>query len=223
MRAILRRGRAAGARARDRAHRDLALADAHQDLRRGADDLVGLEVEIAQERRRVDAAQRAVEREGRQREGRLEPLRRARPGRRRRRGVYSFARSTIASYASDGVFETTSIASASAPSSRASAGERRLQRVDDAVEPGERALVGGLGRDAVARSAPARRARSRPARRRTPPSRWGAPAPRPARRARRGSAGRAAPWRAPCRSRDSRTAPPPSAAGSPRARSGSPR
>ena len=49
--------------------------NADQDFRAGADDLEVREVEIEQEGRGIDAAQRAVERERRQGEGRLEALR----------------------------------------------------------------------------------------------------------------------------------------------------
>ena len=50
--AVLGGGRAARAGAGDRPDRDLAVAHPDQDLRRGADDLEILEVEIAEERRR---------------------------------------------------------------------------------------------------------------------------------------------------------------------------
>ena len=55
---------------------DLAVAQAHQDLRARADELEAAEIEEEQERRGIEPAQRAVEREGRQRERRGEALRR---------------------------------------------------------------------------------------------------------------------------------------------------
>ena len=59
---LLGRG-AAPARAGERADRHLAVAHAHQDLGRRADQREGAEVEVEQERRGIGAAQRAVERE----------------------------------------------------------------------------------------------------------------------------------------------------------------
>ena len=74
-RLVLVRGLAARARAGDRADGHVAVAHAHQDLRARAGDREAAEVEEEQERRRVDPAQRAVERERRERERRLEALR----------------------------------------------------------------------------------------------------------------------------------------------------
>ena len=51
------------ARAGDRPHRDAFALEADQNLRRGADDVVVLEIEIEHVGRRVQAAQRAVERQ----------------------------------------------------------------------------------------------------------------------------------------------------------------
>ncbi len=66
---------AAPARAGDGADRHFAGAHAHQDFRARADDLEAAEIEIAEEGRRVHTSQRAIEREGRQGEGRGEALR----------------------------------------------------------------------------------------------------------------------------------------------------
>ncbi len=68
------RGGAAAAGAGDGADGDGVVAQADEDLRRGAHQREAAEVEIDQERRRVDPPQRAVEREGRQGERRLEAL-----------------------------------------------------------------------------------------------------------------------------------------------------
>ena len=72
---VLVRGLAARHGAGDRADRDRAVAHAHQDLGARARDREAAEVEEEQERRRIDPAQRAVERKRRQRERRLEALR----------------------------------------------------------------------------------------------------------------------------------------------------
>ena len=74
-RLVLVRRRAARPRAGDRADGDRAVAHPHQDLRARADDREAAEIEEIQERRGIDPAQRAVERERRQRERRLEALR----------------------------------------------------------------------------------------------------------------------------------------------------
>ena len=66
---------AAPAGAGDRADRHFALADAHQDFRARDDDLEAAEIEIAEIRRRIDAPQRPVEREGGQVETAGEALR----------------------------------------------------------------------------------------------------------------------------------------------------
>ena len=70
------RRRAAPARAGERADGDLAVAHAHQDLRAGADHGEAAEIEEEQERRGVEPAQRAIERERRQPERRGESARR---------------------------------------------------------------------------------------------------------------------------------------------------
>ena len=51
-----------------------AVAQPHQDFRAAADDREAAEIEEEQERRRVDPPQRAIQREGRQREGHREAL-----------------------------------------------------------------------------------------------------------------------------------------------------
>ena len=61
--------------ARDRAHRHRAIAQADQDLGARAHQRVVAEVEEEQERGRIEPAQRAVERERRQAELEVEPLR----------------------------------------------------------------------------------------------------------------------------------------------------
>ena len=66
---------AAPARAGDRADRHLALAHAHQDFRARDDDLEAAEIEEAEIGRRIDAPQRAIERERRQIEAAGEALR----------------------------------------------------------------------------------------------------------------------------------------------------
>ena len=75
-RLVFLRGRAAPARAGDRADGDLAVAGLDQDLGARSGDGEGAEIEEEQIRRGVEAPQRAVERERRQRERRLEALRR---------------------------------------------------------------------------------------------------------------------------------------------------
>ena len=74
-RLVLVRGGAARPRAGDRAHGDRAAAHLHQDLRARAGDGELAEVEEVEVRGGVDPAQRAVERERRQLERRLEALR----------------------------------------------------------------------------------------------------------------------------------------------------
>jgi hypothetical protein len=56
-------GGAALAGAGDRPHGDVAVLEAHQDLRRGADHLEVLEVEEEHVGRRVEAADRPVQRQ----------------------------------------------------------------------------------------------------------------------------------------------------------------
>ena len=60
--------------ARDRANRHCAVTHAHQNFRAGAHDLERAEVEEGQERRGVHPPQRAIKRKGRQRERRSEAL-----------------------------------------------------------------------------------------------------------------------------------------------------
>ena len=85
-RLVLGRRRAAPAGAGERADGDRAVAQPHQDLRARADQREVAEVEEEQERRGVEPAQRAVERERRQRETAARSAARAPPGRCRRRG-----------------------------------------------------------------------------------------------------------------------------------------
>jgi hypothetical protein len=68
-RLVLLDGGAALARAGDRPHGDVAVLEPHQDLRRGADDVEVLEVEVEHVGRGVQRAQRAVERQRRSRQG----------------------------------------------------------------------------------------------------------------------------------------------------------
>jgi len=63
-RLVFLEGRAAFARPGDRAHGDGVAFEAHENLRRGADDVEVLEVEIEHVGRGVDRAQGAVERQG---------------------------------------------------------------------------------------------------------------------------------------------------------------
>ena len=72
---VLVRRRSARHGAGDRADGDGARAHPHQDFRAGARNRIATEIEEVEERRRIDPPQRAVEREGRQRERRLEALR----------------------------------------------------------------------------------------------------------------------------------------------------
>src|SRR3546814_2160136 len=65
----------ARAGAGDGSDRDLAAADADQDFGRRANQRKAGQVEEIEEGRRIDAAQRAIEVEGRQVEGGLEALR----------------------------------------------------------------------------------------------------------------------------------------------------
>ena len=85
MGAVLGLGRAAGAGAGDGAYRDLAAAQAHEDLGAGANDLeraavaivrVGFHVQEEHEGRRVGAAERPVKGKGRQRKVQRPALRR---------------------------------------------------------------------------------------------------------------------------------------------------
>jgi hypothetical protein len=87
--------RAARPGARDRAHDHAVVADAHQQLRRAADELHAVEREVVHVGRRVERAQRTIERRGRKSCGTV--MRRARrtwkqsPAR-----MYSLIRSTSA-------------------------------------------------------------------------------------------------------------------------------
>ena len=74
-RLVLVRRRAARPGAGDRADGDRAVAHAHQDFRAGAGDRKAAEIEEVEEGRGIDPPQRAIERERRQLEGRLEALR----------------------------------------------------------------------------------------------------------------------------------------------------
>ena len=74
-RLVLVRRRAARPGAGERPDRHRAVAQPHQHLRARPGDGVAAEVEEIQKRRRIDPPQRAVERERRQRERRLEALR----------------------------------------------------------------------------------------------------------------------------------------------------
>ena len=62
------------ARAGERPDGDLAVAHAHQDLGRGADEGELAEVEMKQERRGIRAPQGAIKGKGRQGEGSIETL-----------------------------------------------------------------------------------------------------------------------------------------------------
>jgi hypothetical protein len=73
-RRVLRAGRAAPAGAGDRADDHGVVAQPDQDLRARADQREVGEIEKEQERRRVEAAERPVERERRQVEGQREAL-----------------------------------------------------------------------------------------------------------------------------------------------------
>ena len=74
-RLVLGVGRRRAARAGDRADGHLAVAHAHEDLGARADEREVAEIEVEEERRGIGAAQRAIERERRQRERRREALR----------------------------------------------------------------------------------------------------------------------------------------------------
>ena len=84
-RAVLVAGLSARASAGDRPDGDLAIAHPHQDLRRRADHRELGKIEVEQERRGVDAAQRAIERERRQRRTGRKNAVTAPPGKCRRR------------------------------------------------------------------------------------------------------------------------------------------
>ena len=138
---------AAPARAGDRADRHLALAHAHENFRARADDLKAAEVEEAQKRRRIDAAQRAIEREGGQSERRGEAL--------RQHHLKDVAGANIFLGALDHLEEARGrgvghrlLRQQQRIGLRLALLERRLQRRDHGVEPRERGLIGGLGRDA---------------------------------------------------------------------------
>ena len=218
MGAVLGRRRAARPGAGDRPDRHLAVADPHQDLGRRADDLEVLEVEIAQERRRIDAPQRAVEREGGQREGASRSAATAPPGRCRRRGCTPSPRSTMAENSSGVVFETGGSKRSRVGSRPVVEGQGPLERPGDALEPRQRrsrrppcAETPGLrphGRDEgdLVAHGVEHHHHGRPDQDRV----GNAERVRIRRRA-------GAPSAAPCRSRDSRTGPPPWAAGRRRA------
>ena len=204
--------RAARPRAGDRPDDDLAVAHPHQDLRARDDDLEAAEIEVAEIGRGVDPPQRPVEREGRQVEPAREALRQhdlegvaggdvflrlrdhrlvlglGRVGDRLARGderVGRLARAVV---------------------------ERRLERGHDRVEPRLGRLVRRLGRDA-GRRADRRHDRHLVARR-VEHHHHGRPDEQHVRARRSGRAwpAAAAPSGAPCRSRDSRTRRPTSAA-----------
>ena len=143
MGAVLRRRRAARPRAGDRPDRHLAVAHPHEDLGRRADDLEVLEVEVAQERRRVDAPQRAVEREGGQREGASRSAATARPGRRRRRGCTPSPARPWRELVRRRVRDRRLEARSPPGSVRSSRGRGRSSATGDALDARERALVGG--------------------------------------------------------------------------------
>ena len=129
-RLVLVRGRAARARAGDRPDGHRAVAHAHQDFRARADDREIAEVEEEQERRGIDAAQRAVEREGRQRERRLEALRQHDLENVAGRDVVLGARSTMALNSAGVVLEVGKTLSgpASPPAAALSSGVSRRRR-----------------------------------------------------------------------------------------------
>ena len=74
-RLVLVRRRAARPGAGERPDRHRAVAQPYQHLGTRSSDRIAAEVEKIQKRRRIDAAERAVEREWRQRERRFETLR----------------------------------------------------------------------------------------------------------------------------------------------------
>ena len=154
-RLVLGVGRPARRRAGDRADGHLAVAHAHQNFGARADEREAAEVEMEQERRRVEAPQRAIERERRQRERRGEALRQhdledvagadvllrlARPWRDIRARWCSTCGSGWASFFCR---------------ERGRMRQRRLERRDRRLEPLDRRLVGLLGRELRLRAAPA--------------------------------------------------------------------
>ena len=151
---ILGRRRAARAGAGDRPDRHFAVANPDEDLRRRADDLEVLEVEIAQERRRIDPAQRAVEREGGEREGRFEPLRENHLEDVAGPDVFLGSSPPSCELVRGVVFETGGSKSMAVGSARSSRGSGPLQRPGDRVEARQRRLVGGIRGDARPAGAP---------------------------------------------------------------------
>ena len=133
-------------RAGDRPDGHLAVAHAHQDLRARADEREVAEVEMEQERRRVEAAQRAVERERRQRERRREAL--------RQHDLEDVAGADVLLRPLDhGEILARARVRARlrlrelASGERSGMRERRLERGDRRLEPLQRSLVGLLGAD----------------------------------------------------------------------------
>ena len=175
------------------------------------DDLEAAEIEEAEIGRGIDPPQRAIERERRQVEAAGEAL--------RQHDLERVARDDIVLRPGDHrvEFGLARVRPRFARLDQRIDGrrrviERRLERGDDRVQPRLRALVAaraetpGAGRTGV--TTPFRRAR-----RRTRPSPSGGSAAPRARRSGRAWRAPAAPYAAPCRSRDSRTRRPTSAAG----------
>ena len=219
-RLVLVRRRAARPGAGERPDRHRAVAQPHQHLGARSGDRVAAEVEEIQKRRRIDAAQRAVERKRRQRERRLEALRQHHlenvAGQDVVLGLLHHASGIrpawcwISAECRAGRVACPAAALSSGRSSASTTPARRSSR----------ARQRRLRRDARLR--PHRRddGDRSPSPRRTPRRASAGSAPRRECRSDRDGRRAVPPSAAPCRSRDSRTRRPPSAAGRRAARCG---
>ena len=152
---------AAPPRAGDGPDRYLAFARAHQNFGARTDDLEVTEIEVAEEGRRIDAAQRAIQREGWEGEGRSETL--------RQHDLKDVAGADIIlrSYrpfreSALRMYSTLGLSRAACGSSAGSAhGQRTFQNGDDRLDPLAALREGGLGAN-PGLGAPASRRKSHP-------------------------------------------------------------
>ena len=147
-RAVLRRRGAAAAGSGDGADRHLAIAHAHEDFGARADHREAVEVEVIEEGRGVHAPQRAVEREGRQREFGLEALRQHHLEDVARRDVLLGLQHHRLVFLGRGVGARVADGRGVRGLQRQMV-QRAVERVDDLADPLLRAHIGGARRHAV--------------------------------------------------------------------------
>ena len=192
----------------------------HQNFRARAGDGEAAEIEEVEKRRRVDPPQRAIERERRQRERRLEALRQHHlediAGQRCIPWPSAPSPDTRPGVVLD--FAGTSSGPARCPLAALSSGRSSASTTPTAAR--SRARERGLGVDAGLRPHRRDHGDARPSPRRTPRSASGGSARRRECRSDRDGRRAVPPSAAPCRSRDSRTRRPPSAAARRAARCG---